>query len=437
MKPFILKTPPGPRAKKIIAEDEKLIPPSTKALPLVFNKAKGSNVWDVDGNRFLDWTTEIGVNSIGHSNQAVIKAVTDQVNKAMHAAFYDFYAELPLTFAKEILSTIKGYDQVFFSNSGTESVEAAMKLCRYHTKRKYFLAFFNAFHGRTYGSLSLTAAKKVHREGFGPFLPVVHVPYPNPYRNPFEETREDIVNGCMTYMENFVFKDEVPADEIAGVFVEPIQGEGGVIVPPDNFLKELSKLCKRNGILLVTDEVQTGVFRTGEFTASELFDVKPDVFCLAKAIGGGLPLGATISTKKIFNWEKGSHASTFGGNLVSCAAGLETLKNIKRNKLGNKVKKDGERILDFLKDLQEETEIIGDVRGKGLMIGMELVKDRKTKEPAVKESEEIIRKAFEKGLVLLEAGDSVVRLLPPFTLTKEEIDVGLEIIRDSFKELKD
>lgn len=434
MKPRIVKKPPGPKARKIVSQDRKLIPPTTKAFPLVFKKAEGSNVWDVDGNRFLDWGTEIGVMALGHSNPKVIKAVSDQAKKATHIAFTDFYSDVPLELAKEILKTkgMKRFNQIFFSNSGAESVECAMKLARYHSGGKYFISFHNSFHGRTYGALSLTASKPVHRMGFGPFLPTIHAPYGYCYRCPFQLYPEVCDVECGHYLEEVILKDEVSPKEIAAVFYEPIQGEGGIVVPDWRFLKIIERTCKKHDILFVADEIQAGFFRTGTFLASEQFGLHPDIICMAKALGGGLPLGATISTKKIFNWQHGSHASTFGGNLLSCTAGLETLRIMKKKNLEKKVQKDGEYIMKFFKDLQMEKVIIGDVRGKGLMIAMELVKDRINKKPAEVDRNRILKKAFEKGLVLLGAGKSVVRLLPPFILTKEEIDAGLDIIQDCF-----
>lgn len=438
MRPKIRKKPPGPKAKRIVAQDKKMIPPTTKGVPLAFSKGKGANIWDVDGNVYLDFATGIGVNALGHANPMIIKAVTEQIKKVSHIAFTDFYSDVPLNFAKEIfsISSMKKYNQVFFSNSGAESIECAMKMARYHTGRKYFISFYNAFHGRTYGALSLTASKPVHRMGFGPFLSVIHVPYADSYRCPLAPYPDVSGQRCLRYIEEVVFRDEVPPKEIAAIFYEPIQGEGGIVIPDPGFMKGLEKICRKHGILLIADEIQAGYFRTGKFLASEHYGIKPDIVCMAKPIGGGLPLGATIATKKIFNWESGSHATTFGGNLLSCSAGLASLKYIKKKKLEKKIRRDGEYIMNFLKDLKTEKKIIGDVRGKGLMIGIDLVKNRVSKKPATAEKEKIVKKAFEKGLILLPAGRSVVRLLPPYILTKEEIDSGLEILRDCFKGFK-
>jgi len=312
----------GKKAKGIVARDKKVISPSlTREYPLVIDKAEDVWIWDVDGNKYLDFSSLIAVMNIGHSNPYVIKAIQKQLKKATHAAFSDFYAELPVTFAEQIVSVLpRGFDRVFFSNSGTEAVEAALKLSRWNKRKPYFVSFINSFHGRTMGSLSLTYSKPVHREGFGPFLSVRHVPYAYPYRMGSECT-----TMCLNELEKALYKGDVSA-----VFMEPIQGEGGYIVPPKEFVKGIRKLCDEYDALMVDDEIQAGCFRTGKFLAIEHFNVKPDIICLGKAIGGGLPIGVTVASKKLMRWPHGAHANTFGGNLLSCAAGMETLKQLKR-----------------------------------------------------------------------------------------------------------
>jgi 4-aminobutyrate aminotransferase len=325
-----------------------------------------------------------------------------------------------------------GFDRVFFSNSGAESVEAALKLARYHTKRKYFISFYGGFHGRTYGALSLTSSRVVHRAGFGPFLPVIHVPYPNPYRPLGFSTRTcdlDIIR----FMKEVVFRAEVSPGEVAAIVVEPVQGEGGYIVPPVNFLCLLRELCDEHGILLIADEVQSGCFRTGKFLASEHSGIRPDIVCLAKAIGGGIPMGVTVASDEIMDWPPGTHASTFGGNNLACAAALAALNIMKRKGFAAHVRKEGAYLLRRLAALQKDHEIVGDVRGMGLMCGMELVKDRTTRETAHEERNAILNAAFERGVAFLPAGESVIRFCPPLTIGREDIGCGLEILEESIR----
>ncbi len=435
MKPTIRVKPPGPKARKILSRDDAVISQSmVRAYELVIDKAYGVNFQDVDGNVFLDFNSGIATMSFGHSDPTITQAIKDQLAKATHPAFLEFYSQLPVTFCEELVKFMPdGLDTVFLSNSGAEAVEAAMKLSRYHTGRKYFLAFQGAFHGRTLGALSLTSSKSVQRARFGPFLPAVHAPYAYPYRSIHSDDEDACAMDSIKYIEEEIFEKQVPPDEFAAIFVEPVQGESGYIVPPRRFLKELRRICDDHGILFVDDEVQSGCFRTGSFLAIEHFDVKPDVVCLAKALGGGLPIGATISSRKIMDWPRGAHANTFGGNLLSCAAGRAVLSLMKKPGLGDEIKRKGERIMKYLRDLQKEQKVIGDVRGLGLMIGVEFVVDRRTKKPAEKLRDLIIRIAFEKGLALLPAGKSVIRIAPPFVIESDDIDAGLEILSDSVK----
>ena len=396
--------------------------------PLVLHRASGVNLWDVDGNRYLDFAAGIAVMNVGWSHPSVVAAIKSQLRNVTHAAFLDFYSDVPVRFAEELLKFLPDkLNRVYFSNSGAETIEAALKVARYHTKRKYFISFYGGFHGRTFGALSLTSAKVIQRSHFGPFLPIIHAPYPSPYRCPVgvESTRCDF--EVLRYMKEEVFKTEVSPEEVAAIFVEPIQGENGYIVPPATFLKQLRELCDEHGILLVDDEVQSGCYRTGKFLAIEHFGVEPDIVCLSKALGGGLPLGVTVANEKIMNWPRGSHASTFGGNTLACAAGLAVLELMKEKGFGKKVLEKGEYIKERLKKLQSDYEKIGDVRGIGLMIGVEFVQDRETKEPATELRDKILREAFEKGLAMLPAGESTIRFCPSLTIEKEDIDSGLEI----------
>ncbi len=372
--------------------------------------------------------------NFGHSHPKITAAIKKQLDKATHSGFLDFYSELPVRFAENLVSFLPyPLKRVFLSNSGTESIEAAMKLARYHTRRKYFMSFFSSFHGRTYGSLSLTMAKKIHKEGFGPFLDVIHVPYANPYRCYFENDHEDCTDEIIGHIEDVVFKKEVDPDNVAAIFSEPIQGEGGYVIPPKRFLPAIKKLCEKYGILYCDDEVQAGNFRTGKFLASENFGVKPDVVSMSKALDGGIPLGATISSDKIMDWPRASHANTWGGNFIACSAGLAALDLMKDKNLGKNVVKKGNYILKRLEEWEGKYEIIGHVRGIGLMIGIEFVKNKDTKEPAVKERDKILWNSFKNGLALLGAGESVIRIAPPLIIGYEDIDTSLEILEKSIK----
>ena len=434
MEPLIKIEPPGPNARTILKRDAQVISHSlARQYPLVLRNANGMNLWDVDDNRYLDFTAGFAVMNVGWNHPNVVRAVEHQIKYLSHGAFLSFYSDVPVTFAERLTYMLPPQlNQIYLSNSGAESVEAAMKLARYHTKRKYFISFYGGFHGRTYGALSLTASKAIYRRGFGPFLPVFHVPFPNPYRPCDGERGASAEDAALTLMSE-VFKKEAPPEEIAAIFVEPIQGEGGYIVPPKTFLQELRSICDENGILLVADEVQAGCYRTGTFLASEQFGVTPDIVCLSKAIGGGLPLGVTVSSEEIMTWPPGSHASTFAGNALSCAAGIAVLDIMKEPGFGNHVVQMGEYLLKGLRELQQDYEIIGDVRGRGLMSAIELVRSRMTKEPATEERAAIILHAFKSGLTLLPAGESAIRFCPPLTIEKEDVDTGLEILRASIK----
>ncbi len=437
MKPLITTGPPGPKAEAILRRDARVIAQSmVRDYPLVVDRAEGMNLWDVDENRYLDYSAGIAVMNLGWNHPEVVQAVTNQVQKLSHGAFLDYCSEVPVSFSEKLVSMLPGdLNRVYLSNSGAETVEAALKLARHHTKRKYFIAFYGGFHGRTYGALSLTASKVIQRKHFGPFLPVVHTPYPNPYR-PFGVRADTCDEDVIQYIEEEIFPMEVSPEEVAAIVVEPIQGEGGYIVPPRTFLKRLREICDKYGILLIVDEVQSGCFRTGTFLASEQFGVVPDIVCLSKALGGGFPLGATVASDEVMSWPPGSHASTFGGNNAACAAGLATLTVMDRPGFGEHVTQMGEYLTGKLLTLQKRHDLIGDVRGKGLMIGAELVTDRITKKPAKQERSRVLTEAFRRGLTMLPAGESVIRFCPPLVIEKRHIDTGMEILDESFEGLK-
>ncbi|MBN4054603.1 acetyl ornithine aminotransferase family protein [Nitrospira defluvii] len=422
---------PGPKAKKWVQRDHAVISPSvTRSYPLVVDSAKGSIITDVDGNRYLDFTSGIAVTASGHCHPKVTKAITTQAKRLIHMSGTDFYYPSEVNLAEVLTSLTPGRSKkkVFFTNSGAESVEAAMKLTRYYTNRPYYLAFTGAFHGRTLGALSLTASKALQKKGFAPLIPgVIHAPYPNPYRPPRGLSSDQVVDFTMDWIEETAFRHLVPPEEVAAIFVEPIQGEGGYIVPPDHFLKELAKLAKSYGIVLVVDEIQTGMGRTGKMFASEHFGYSPEVMTLAKGIASGLPLGALIANTKIMNaWESGSHANTFGGNPIACEAALATIDLLKNGLMKN-AEYLGNFILDRLLIMQKNHRLMGDVRGIGLMIGVELVRDRETKEMAISERDIIVHRCFEKGLLLLGCGKNVIRFVPPLTLKRKEAEEGLSI----------
>ncbi len=429
MEPLIRAGPPGERGREILRRDAGVISPSAaREYPLVLERGAGMNLWDVDGNRYLDFTAGIAVMNMGWNPPEVVAAIREQAGYLSHGAFMDFCSGVPVRCAEEVVGFLPGgLDRVYFSNSGAESVEAAMKLARYHSGRNHFIAFHRGFHGRTYGALSLTAGKVVQRRSFGPFLPAIHVPYPDPYR-PFGGDPATCDAAVVAYLEETVFADEVAPDEVAAIVVEPVLGEGGYVVPPPGFLPRLRRLCDEHGILLVADEVQAGCFRTGRFLAAEHAGVTPDIVCLGKALGGGLPFGVTVASGEVMDWPPGSHASTFGGNNLACAAALAVMGLLREEGLGDRVTAAGGYLTARLRELAGRHPIVGDVRGLGLMVGMELVRDRSTKEPARDEQRIILRRAFERGLVLLPAGESVIRFCPPLIVSEEEIDTAVAIL---------
>jgi len=433
-----IRTPnlPGPKARAIIERDHNFLSPSlTRAYPLVAESGHGVWIKDPDGNEFLDFTAGIAVTNTGHCHPRVVKAIQRQASKLLHMSGTDFYYDPQVQLAEKLASLAPGKSKkrVFFTNSGAEAVEAAIKLARYHTKREKLIAFFGAFHGRTMGALSLTASRVVQRESFGPLLPgVAHVGYGYCYRCPYNLKYPECNISCVSYIEDTLFKKTIPADEVAAIVVEPIQGEGGYVMPPPGYHEMLRELSKRHKILLVVDEIQAGMGRTGKMFAIEHWGVEPDIITVAKGIASGMPLGAIIARSDLLDWVPGSHASTFGGNPVACVAALETI-HLLETRLVKNAEVVGEYLKNRLLDLARRYPLIGDVRGAGLMMGVELVKDRATKAPAIEERNKIVQKAFRRGLLILGCGESGIRFTPPLVVTKGEVDVAMEIFERCLK----
>jgi len=438
MFPTILTELPGPEAQKVLEKDRRFISQSyTRVYPLVVKKAQGVWVEDVDSNRFLDFTSGIAVCNTGHCHPQIVAAIQRQAVQLIHMSGTDFYYEAQSNLAGKLAEIMPGSKEkrVFFGNSGAEAIEAALKLARYHTKRSRIIAFLGAFHGRTMGALSLTASKVIHEKGFFPLVPgITHVPYAYCYRCPAHSAYPGCGCACVEWIREDLFKRSLPPEEVAAIFVEPIQGEGGYIVPPLEFHQKLYKLARDFGILFVVDEVQTGMGRTGKMLGIEHWDLVPDIVALAKGIASGMPLGAMVSQSEVMTWIPGSHASTFGGNPISCQAALATIELLQGGLIQNAASM-GDYILGQLRELQKRFPLIGDIRGKGLMIGVELVKDPVTKEKAVEERNRIIQACFEKGLLILGCGENVFRLIPPLIITKKEADTALTILEEVFQKM--
>jgi len=434
-RPKFICRKPGPRSVKIIERDQRVISSCvTREYSFVYKRAKGMNLWDVDGRKYLDFAAGIAVMNIGHNNPVVHKALHQQIKYGTHAAFADFYAETPVRFVENLLTFLPGHlNMAYLSNSGTESVEAAFKAARWHTNKKWTIAFKPCFHGRTMGSLSMTNSRPVQRRRFTPLLPVKHSSYPYLYRCRYDSSdRKACVNSYISELEKTMRSCK---GNLASVFMEPVSGEGGYIVPPKDFVRGVRELCDKYDALMCMDEVQSGCYRTGKFLATEHFKVKPDIVSLSKAIGGGVPLGATVGRKDIMSWESGSHGTTFGGNLLACAAGNATLNFMREKKLGENATRVGESMMKRLDEMKDSYEVIGDVRGLGLMIGIEIVQSKRTKAPGVSERSEILCKAAEKGLVLLPSGKSVIRICPPLIINKKQSEIGLDMLEEAISEI--
>jgi 4-aminobutyrate aminotransferase len=430
----------GTRAREYIARDTTAISPSyTRSYPFVMDHGKGSRVWDVDGVQFIDFTAGIAVTATGHSHPDVAQAIKDQADQFIHMSGTDFYYPVQIELAEKINSLVPGDEpkQLFFTNSGTEAVEAAFKLARYSTGRTRMIAFIGGFHGRSMGALSLTASKYVQRKGFAPLVPgVTHVPYGYCYRCAYNLEYPSCDVYCVRYIEDTIFKHFIPADEVAAIFMEPIQGEGGYVIPPPLYHQRLRELTDRYEILLVDDEIQTGMGRTGKMFAIEHWGVVPDITCIAKGIASGMPLGAMVAKKRLMTWPPGAHGNTFGGNPVSCAAALATIRLVEGGYVQNAARM-GERFADRLRHLQAVHPSMGDVRALGLMIGIELVKDKATKEPASELRDSVVQRCFERGLLSLGCGMSTVRFMPALNIAADLVDEGLKIFEEALTEAED
>src|SRR3989304_1278929 len=433
--PRILVPPPGPRSREVVERDRQWSSTSyIKASPLVVSHGRGAMLEDLDGNRSLDFMAGIAVASTGYAHPQVVAAITEAAGRVQHLCGTDFYAESMSVLMERPAQPGPGPSKkgVFLTNSGTEAVEGAIKLVRSSTRRSDLIAFQGAFHGRSYGSMSLTSSKAKQRAHFGPFLPGVHhVPYPNPYR--LETGGRDAGTFVLDLLRNDLFKRHLSPDDVAAVFVEPMQGEGGYVIPPPGFLAGLRDFCAQHGTLLVSDEIQTGAGRTGKMWAAAHVGVAPAVLLSAKGLGSGLPIGAIIAKESVMKWEAGSHGSTFGGNPVCCAAALATLDLLEGGLMEN-ARRMGERLLAGLQGLRARHQIIGDVRRLGLFVGIELVEDRKTKAPAKALALELEQRAFQKGLLLLQCGESVIRMAPPLVIDEVDVDTALRIFDECLSE---
>jgi 4-aminobutyrate aminotransferase len=434
--PHIKTDLPGPKAREMLARDALVVSPSyPRDYPFVMSHGKGAQVWDVDGNRFLDFAAGIAVCSTGHSHPAVVQAIKEAAGRFLHISS-DYWHEGQIRLAERLNELAPMGEPVmsFFAQSGTESVEAALKLARYTTGRGRFIGFLGGFHGRTMGSLSFTSSKYTQQRGFFPTMPgVTHVPYPNEYRPLF--AGPDQGRAVLRFIEDHLFVNNVPASEVAAVLIEPIQGEGGYLVPPDGFLQGLRELCDRHGILLIFDEVQSGIGRTGKMFAAQHWDVAPDIMTLAKGLGSGLPIGMVVAKRSIMQkWSRGAHGNTFGGNPLCCAAALATIDLIEREYCANAARV-GDYFMRRLREFAARHAVVGEVRGRGLMIGVELVKDRAGREPARKLCDALITRAFHNGLILLSCGQSTVRFMPPLMIDEADVDEALTLLERSLVEV--
>jgi 4-aminobutyrate aminotransferase len=431
--PRLVTALPGPKAKQVVARDAKFMSPSfTRDYPLVAKSGRGAMVEDVDGNVFLDFAAGIAVCSTGHCHPKVVAAIQKQAAELIHMSGTDFYYEsLPLL-AERLAKTVPGAEdkKVFFTNSGTEAIEGAVKLARYTTKRDKMIAFYGCFHGRTMGSLSLTASKATQRKGFGSLLGgVEHIPYPYAYRCALGHGPETCGEEILETLENQIFKRLFDPTEVAGIIIEPIQGEGGYVPAPKFFLQELQRICRQHGIMLITDEVQSGMGRTGKWWAFEHAGIEPDIIASAKGIASGMPLGAIIARSSVMDWKPGSHGTTFGGNPVCLAASLATMDLIEGGLMEN-ARKMGKYIFERTADWTNKFKIVGDVRGKGLMVGIEFVRDQRTKERAADLRNAIVDRAFHKGLLVLGAGENSLRLSPPLLIDEEQADFAVRTLEE-------
>jgi len=431
----VLTQRPGPVAQEIVDRDARVLAPvAGRVYPFVMDRGQGCDVWDVDGNRYLDFNAGIAVVATGHSHPRIVKAIQEQAARFIHMAGTDFYNQPQVEVGEKLIASMpRAHDwRVFLGNSGTEAIEASIKLSRYATGRQGIIAFFGAFHGRSYGSLSLTASKPRQRMGYFPLLPgVAHAYYPNPYRPPLGSDPARVVDTCLQYIENTLFETVMPPSEVAAIVVEPIQGEGGYVVPPDDWFPRLRALCDKHGILLVLDEVQSGIGRTGKFWAIEHTGVSPDIVASAKGLGSGMPIGACIARRELTdNWLPGAHGNTFGGNALACVAASETISLVEESLMRNAAEV-GDYLRGQLEKLAERVPQIGQVRGRGLMIGVEFVKDRAAREHDAAGADQVMVEAYRRGLLVLTCGRSTIRFCPPLVVTREQVDRAIELFETS------
>lgn len=437
--PHIVTALPGPKAAQVVKLDSEVLSPSyTRDYPLVAKTGHGAVVEDVNGNMFLDFAAGIAVVATGHCHPDVVAAIQKQAAQLIHMSGTDFYYPNLVELAEKLASIVPGNEpkRVYFGNSGAEAIEAAIKLVKYHTKRDMLVAFHGAFHGRTLGALSLTASRSVQRKGFGTLLAgVFHMPFPDTYRGTYGVRPECAAQDCLSYLENELFRRRVDPEEVAGIFIEPIQGEGGYLPAPPEFLQGLQRICRRYGILLVVNEVQSGMGRTGKWWACEHAGIEPDIVCTAKGIASGMPLSAMIARRSVMNWTPGAHASTFGGNPVCIAASLATIKLLETEYIANAVRV-GDFIMRKTADWRERHKIVGDIRGRGLMIGIEFVRNQKTKEKAPDLRNRIVQEAFHKGLLVLGSGDTTLRLCPPLLVDEEQADFAVRTLDELITQIE-
>jgi 4-aminobutyrate aminotransferase len=433
-RPEIKTALPGPKGAEIIAADHKFVTPSypRPSFKLVAERAEGVWVEDVDGNIFLDCNAGVAVCSTGHCHPEIVRAIQEQAAQLIHMCGTDYYYRHMPQLARKLdeIVPIEGPTRTHFANSGTEAVETALKLAMHATGREKFIGFFNSFHGRTLGSLSLTSSRVAQRKGFKrQVLDVTHVPYPNIFRHPFTGERSDaetVSRACLDWIEKRLFLTTVPPEECAGIVVEVVQGEGGYVPAPKEFLQGLRRICDEHGIMLIVDEVQSGMGRTGKMFASDHHDLKADIVCIAKGIGSGLPIGVCVARADLMDWKPGAHASTFGGNPVCIAAALKTIELLERELVSNSAEV-GAYMQEGLRRLMQKHDCIGDVRGLGMMVGVEFVEDKASMKPAPELRERVETACFERGLIILGAGVNTIRWSPPLIITRENIDVALEI----------
>lgn len=438
--PKIVVTPPGPKARELVKKDESLISPSYgRFYPLVVESGKGCIIKDVDGNEFIDFNSGLVCMNVGHNHPKVVAAVKNQCDRFLHYSNTDFYYREVVDLADRLAHVTPGSPEkkIFFGNSGAEAIEAAIKLAKWHSRRQLFIAFIGAFHGRTVGALSFTASKPTQRRSFFPLMPgVTHVPYGYCYRCPYKLTFPECHYWCVDFIDEYVLQKYIPPEDTAAILTEPIQGEGGYVVPPPEYFQRLKKIADKYGLLFIDDEVQSGMGRSGKWFAIEHWGVEPDIICTSKALASGLPLGACIAKSKVMDWVPGSHASTFGGNPLSCVAASAVIDVIKEEKLLENATKQGAYIMKRLNELKEKSEIVGDVRGKGLMIGMEIVESKESKKPAPQKVNEIIMRSWKRGINVISCGASTIRIAPPLVITKELVDSALDIIEDTTRQVE-